>query len=164
MISIRLNENIEATSICTVTNLGNLDIELHCDIAPRTCMDFVGLVEKGWYDGTQFHRSIRNFMIQGGGSKNKKGISGERKKKKSKDEQSNWGHPFQDEFDQRLKLVGPGILSMANAGRNTNNCQFFITFKSASHLDNKHSVFGKVVQGLNVLREIENITTDKSND
>ena len=148
-----------------VTNLGHMDIELHCNIAPRTCMNFIGLVEQGWYDGTQFHRLIRNFMIQGGGSKNKKGISGEKKKKKTKgDEQSIWGHPFQDEFDQRLKHIGPGILSMANAGENTNKCQFFITFKSAPHLDNKHSVFGKVVRGLNVLREIENIPTDKSND
>lgn len=149
-----------------ITNLGHMDIELHCDIAPRTCMNFIGLVEKGWYDGTQFHRLIRNFMIQGGGSKNRRGGSGfdKKKKKKGDDEQSIWGEPFEDEFDQRLKHVGPGVLSMANAGKNTNKCQFFITFKSAPHLDNKHSVFGKVVKGLDILRQMENIPTDKSND
>ncbi len=147
-----------------VTNLGHMDIELHCDIAPRTCMNFIGLIDKNYYDGTQFHRSIRNFMIQGGGTKNRKydsGVERKKKKKSADEEQSIWGEPFQDEFDQRLKHQGPGVLSMANAGRNTNKCQFFITFKSAPHLDNKHSVFGKVIKGLDILREMENTPTDE---
>lgn len=151
------------------TNLGHMDIELQANIAPRTCMNFIGLVEKKWYDGTHFHRLIRNFMVQGGGSStNNKG--GKKKKRKTSDgqedeeEQSIWGHPFQDEFDQRLKHVGPGVVSMANAGKDSNKCQFFITFKSAPHLDNKHSVFGKVVKGLNVLSSIENVRCDKSSD
>jgi len=154
-----------------ITNFGNMDIELHADIAPRTCMNFIGLVEKEWYDGTSFHRLIRNFMIQGGGS-NKKGskakkrkvANGHRESISEEEEQSIWGRPFQDEFDQRLKHVGPGVLSMANAGKDTNKCQFFITFKSAPHLDNKHSVFGKVVKGLNVLADLENVPCNKSND
>lgn len=156
------------------TNLGNMDIELHADIAPRTCMNFIGLVEKKWYDGTFFHRLIRNFMIQGGGSttRNK---GGKKKKRKivsynnddgqdDEEEQSLWGRPFEDEFDQRLKHIGPGVVSMANAGKDSNKCQFFITFKSAQHLDNKHSVFGKVVQGLDVLGKMENVPCDKTNN
>jgi peptidyl-prolyl cis-trans isomerase-like protein 2 len=143
------------------TNLGDMDIELHCDIAPRTCMNFIGLIQNEWYNGKHFHRLIKNFMVQGGGShtKSKKKNSS----KSEKEDQSIWGHPFEDEFDPRLKHTGPGVISMANAGSNQNNCQFFITFKSATHLDNKHSVFGKVVKGLNVLSQIENIPTDKSN-
>mmetsp|Transcript_21873 Transcript_21873/g.32743 ORF Transcript_21873/g.32743 Transcript_21873/m.32743 type:complete len:632 (-) Transcript_21873:104-1999(-) len=151
------------------TNFGNMDIELQADIAPRTCMNFIGLVEKKWYDGTSFHRLIRNFMIQGGGSRTS---STKKKKRKTLNgseggndkEQSIWGRPFQDEFDQRLKHVGPGVVSMANAGKDTNKCQFFITFKSAPHLDNKHSVFGKVVKGLNVLADLENVPCDKTNN
>lgn len=141
-----------------VTNKGDMDIELHCDIAPRTCMNFIGLIEKGWYDGKHFHRLIPNFMIQGGGSQKRENRKNE---KQDKQDKSFWGSPFQDEFDPRLKHAGPGVLSMANAGPNTNNCQFFITFKTASHLDNKHSVFGKVIKGLNVLSQIEQIPTDK---
>ncbi len=151
------------------TNLGNMDIELQADIAPRTCMNFIGLVEKKWYDGTFFHRLIRNFMVQGGGSStSSKG--GKKKKRKTsdgqadEDEQSIWGGAFQDEFDQRLKHIGPGVVSMANAGKDSNKCQFFITFKSAPHLDNKHSVFGKVVKGLDVLKLIEDVPCDKTND
>ncbi len=139
------------------TNLGEMDIELHCDIAPRTCMNFIGLIENEWYNGKHFHRLIKNFMIQGGGNtKNRK------KSSSSEKEESIWGHPFEDEFDPRLKHAGPGILSMANAGPNQNNCQFFITFKTATHLDNKHSVFGKIVKGLNLLSQIENIPTDNN--
>lgn len=133
-----------------VTNLGVLEFELHCDIAPRTCWNFIGLCEKGTYDDSCFHRSIRNFMIQGGKPRDKKEI-----------ETSLWGDAFRDEFDDRLKHTGPGILSMANAGPNTNKRQFFITFKSAPHLDRKHTVFGRVINGLNVLSMMEAVPTDK---
>lgn len=132
------------------TNMGILDVELHCDIVPRTCTNFIGLCEKGAYNETCFHRSIRNFMIQGGKPKDKKEA-----------ETSLWGDAFCDEFDDRLKHVGPGILSMANSGPNTNKRQFFVTFKSAPHLDRKHSVFGRVLKGLDVLSMMEAIPTDK---
>jgi peptidyl-prolyl cis-trans isomerase-like protein 2 len=133
-----------------VTNYGDLDFELHCDIVPRTCSNFIGLCEKGIYNDSCFHRSIRNFMIQGGKPRDKKEV-----------ETSLWGDAFCDEFDDRLKHVGPGILSMANARPNTNKRQFFITFKSAPHLDRKHTVFGRVVNGLNVLSRMETVPTDK---
>lgn len=102
-----------------ITNLGNINIELHCDIVPRTCENFIGLCRKGYYKGTQFHRSIKNFMIQGGDPEGT-GMGGE----------SIWRKPFRDEFDSRLTHSGRGILSMANSGKDTNNSQFFITYKS----------------------------------
>lgn len=132
------------------TNLGVIDVELRCDIVPKTCMNFIGLCEKGAYNNTCFHRSIRNFMIQGGKSS-----------KKGDAETSLWGDAFEDEFDDRLKHTGSGILSMANAGSNTNKRQFFITFKSAPHLDRKHSVFGRILKGMNVLSVMENVPVDK---
>ncbi len=131
--------------ICT--NFGNMQLEIHCDIVPRTSMNFLGLVEQGIYNGVKFHRSIRNFMIQGG------------KPKKSK-EVSLWGKPFDDEYDDRLTHKGSGILSMANSGPGTNRCQFFITYKSAPHLNRKHSVFGGVVSGIDVLKRMESVPTD----
>jgi len=131
------------------TSLGVIDLELHCDIAPRTCTNFIGLVEKGRYNGTIFHRSIRNFMIQGGKPSKETGL-----------EKSLWGEPFLDEFDDRLTHKGPGIVSMANSGPGTNKQQFFITYKSAPHLDRKHSVFGSVAKGMEVLQEMENIPTN----
>lgn len=112
-----------------------LTLELHCDMAPRTCINFLGLCRQGRYDNTLFHRLIPNFMIQGG-----KALDG--------NDASYWGpddEPFADEFDDRLKHSGPGILSMANSGPGTNKQQFFVTFKSCPHLDRKHSVFGRVV-------------------
>ena len=156
------------------TTLGTLVLELHCDIVPRTCTNFLGLCRAGAYDGTVFHRLIKSFMIQGGGSYSNS--SSKKKKKKGDDkndantkeeeeeETSLWGDAFVDEFDDRLKHSGRGILSMANAGPNTNKRQFFITFKSCGHLDRKHSVFGKVVDGMEVLQKMEQVPTDKKND
>ena len=134
-----------------VTNRGDLLIELHCDIAPRTCTNFLGLCEKKSYHNTKFHRLIPKFMIQGGKP------SGEGVK-----EQCLWGpEPFKDEFDDRLKHEGRGIVSMANAGPNTNKQQFFITFKSCPHLDRKHSIFGKIIDGIDILKAMEGVGTDK---
>ena len=131
------------------TNLGDLTLELHAEMVPRTCINFLGLCRAGKYDGTVFHRLIKSFMIQGG-----KAMDGE-------EDESIWGGAFSDEFDDRLHHAGGGIVSMANAGAHTNKQQFFITFKSCGHLDRKHSIFGKVVQGMDVLKAMENIATDK---
>ncbi|GIL92325.1 hypothetical protein Vretimale_19576 [Volvox reticuliferus] len=131
------------------TNLGDLNVELHCDLAPRTCENFLALCDMGYYDGTVFHRSIKNFMIQGGDPTGT-GKGGE----------SIFGPGFRDELDSRLVHAGRGVLSMANSGPNTNGSQFFITFKSCRHLDFKHSVFGRVVGGLDVLSAMEKVTTD----
>ena len=133
-----------------ITTVGDIDLQLECDIVPKTCINFLTLVEEGKYDGTKFHRLIPKFMIQGG-----------KPSQKSEDEGSIWGGAFDDEFDDRLKHAGRGILSMANAGPNTNKRQFFITFLSAPHLDQKHSVFGRVVNGLDTLDRMEAVPIDK---
>uniref|UniRef100_A0A383V4T2 Peptidylprolyl isomerase n=2 Tax=Tetradesmus obliquus TaxID=3088 RepID=A0A383V4T2_TETOB len=131
------------------TSLGDLNIELHCDIAPRTTENFIYLCEMGYYNDTVFHRSIKNFMIQGGDPTGT-GLGGE----------SIYGPTFKDELDSRLLHSGRGILSMANSGPGTNGSQFFITYRSAAHLNYKHSVFGRVVGGMEVLGLMERVTTD----
>eukprot|EP00873_Tetraselmis_striata_P001176 jgi/Tetstr1/421440/TSEL_012389.t1 len=131
------------------TNLGDLNIELHCDIVPRTCENFLELCEQGYYNNTAFHRSIRSFMLQGGDPTGT-GKGGE----------SIYGATFRDELDSRLTHSSRGVLSMANSGQNTNGSQFFILYKSAHHLDYKHAVFGKVVGGMEILSAMEQIETD----
>ncbi|KAL5706782.1 peptidylprolyl isomerase [Ranunculus cassubicifolius] len=131
------------------TTHGDLNIELHCDIAPRTCENFLTLCERGYYNGTVFHRSIRNFMIQGGDPTGT-GTGGE----------SIWGKPFKDEPNSRLTHSGRGVVSMANSGPHTNGSQFFILYKSANHLNYKHTVFGGVVGGLTTLAVMEKVPVD----
>uniref|UniRef100_A0A669B5C5 RING-type E3 ubiquitin-protein ligase PPIL2 n=1 Tax=Oreochromis niloticus TaxID=8128 RepID=A0A669B5C5_ORENI len=135
------------------TNKGDLNLELHCDKVPKAGENFIRLCKKGYYDGTIFHRSIRNFMIQGGDPTGT-GTGGE----------SFWGKPFKDEFRPNLSHTGRGILSMANSGPNTNKSQFFITFRSCTYLDRKHTVFGRVVGGFETLTAMENIESDPKTD
>lgn len=134
-----------------VTSAGMLNLELHTNIVPRTTDNFLRLCERGYYDGTIFHRLIHNFMLQGGDPTNT-GRGG-----KSAFE---GGKAFKDEFDARLSHQGPGVVSMANNGKNTNKSQFFISLKSCQHLDLKHSVFGQVVGGLHLLQVFNGWETD----
>lgn len=122
------------------TNLGALTLEIHADMVPQTAANFLGLCAINAYAGQKFHRLIPSFMIQGGG-----------------DGESLWGGTLKDEFDSRLKHNERGVVSMANAGSHTGRRQFFITFKTCSHLDNKHTVFGKVIDGANVLDDMERV-------
>jgi cyclophilin family peptidyl-prolyl cis-trans isomerase len=115
-------------------------IELFADKAPKTVNNFVFLAREGFYDGIMFHRVISNFMAQGGDPTGR-GSGGP-------------GYKFEDEFHPSLRHDKQGILSMANAGPNTNGSQFFITHTPTPHLDNKHTVFGQVVEGLDVLMSI----------
>ncbi len=136
-------------------------LELHCDIVPKTCSNFLGLCAQKKYDGAIFHRLINDFMIQGGGEKLKQTTT---KTEKPKDA-CLWGADgFVDEFDNRLKHTeGGGILAMANAGPNTNKQQFYITLgRACPHLDRKHSVFGVVAKGMEAFRKAlqEEVTTD----
>uniref|UniRef100_A0AAR2IGD9 PPIase cyclophilin-type domain-containing protein n=1 Tax=Pygocentrus nattereri TaxID=42514 RepID=A0AAR2IGD9_PYGNA len=135
------------------TNKGDLNMELHCDKVPKAGENFIKLCKKGYYDGTIFHRSIRNFMIQGGDPTGT-GTGGE----------SYWGKPFKDEFKPNLSHTGRGVLSMANSGPNTNKSQFFITFRSCTYLDRKHTVFGRVVGGFETLTAMENVESDPKTD
>jgi peptidyl-prolyl cis-trans isomerase-like 2 len=131
------------------TSLGDLNIELHCDLTPKTCENFMALAESGYYTGTKFHRSIKNFMIQGGDPAGT-----------GKGGSSIYGPTFNDEIVPQLLHDGRGVLAMANSGKHTNGSQFFILYKSAPHLNFKHTVFGKVVGGFEVLTLMERIATD----
>ncbi|KAL1117115.1 hypothetical protein AAG570_004443 [Ranatra chinensis] len=132
-----------------VTNLGPLNLELHCDLTPKTCENFIKLSQRGYYDNTVFHRSIRHFMIQGGDPTGT-GTGGD----------SIWSKAFEDEIKPQLTHSGRGVLSMANSGPNTNTSQFFITYRSCPNLNNKHTVFGRVVGGLDTLSAMEKIEVD----
>ncbi|XP_056388138.1 RING-type E3 ubiquitin-protein ligase PPIL2 [Hyla sarda] len=135
------------------TNKGDLNLELYCDKTPKTCENFIKLCKKNYYDGTIFHRSIRNFVIQGGDPTGT-GTGGE----------SCWGKPFKDEIKPNLSHTGRGVLSMANTGPNTNKSQFFITFRSCIYLDKKHTVFGRVVGGFDTITAMEKVDTDPKTD
>lgn len=136
------------------TNLGPLNLELFCDQVPKTCENFLKHCVNGYYNSTKFHRSIRNFMVQGGDPTTKSGES------TGRGGTSIWNSKFEDEFRPGLSHAGRGILSMANSGPNTNGSQFFITFRSCKHLDGKHTIFGKLVGGLDTLATIEQIEVD----
>ena len=123
------------------TSKGTIRVELFEAQTPKTCGNFESLCEKNFYDGLTFHRVIPDFMIQGGCPEGT-GRGGP-------------GYKFEDEFDPALKHDGPGVLSMANAGPNTNGSQFFITHVACPHLDGKHSVFGKVLEGQDVVDSIQ---------
>ncbi len=123
------------------TDKGTIKVELYAEQTPKTVGNFESLCEKNFYDGLKFHRVIPDFMIQGGCPEGT-GTGGP-------------GYKFEDEFDPALKHDGPGVLSMANAGPNTNGSQFFITHVACPHLDGKHSVFGKVIDGQDVVDAIK---------
>ena len=122
------------------TDNGTMVIELFADKAPKTVNNFVFLAREGYYEGVIFHRVIANFMVQGGDPTGR-GSGGP-------------GYKFGDEFDPSLKHDKQGILSMANAGPGTNGSQFFITHGPTPHLNGKHTVFGQVLEGLDVLMSI----------
>ena len=130
------------------TAKGAIRLELHADKAPKTVANFEKLAADGFYDGLIFHRVIANFMVQGG-CPNGTGTGGP-------------GYTFEDELHDDLRHDGPGVLSMANAGPNTNGSQFFITHVATPWLDGKHSVFGRVLEGQDVVDSIaqgDSITT-----
>ncbi len=146
------------------TSAGTIICRLFPDKAPVTCENFVGLAEgtKEWrdpktgrqvkrpfYDGLTFHRVIPNFMIQGGCPLGT-GTGGP-------------GYTFKDEFDRSVKFDKPGLLAMANSGPNTNGSQFFITEAPTPHLNNRHTIFGETVEGLDIVKKIARVRTDERN-
>ncbi len=146
------------------TSEGDIEVELFKERAPRTVGNFIGLAtgDREWtdpesgdritdeplYDDVLFHRIIEGFMIQGGDPTGT-GRGGP-------------GYQFDDEFHEELTHDGPGILSMANSGPNTNGSQFFITLDATPHLDGKHAVFGEVIDGMDIVEEIGSVDTDRS--
>lgn len=134
------------------TTAWDITLELFPEAAPKAVENFVGLTEKGYYDGIIFHRVIRDFMIQGGDPTGT-GSGGK----------SIWMRAFEDEFLDSSLTHKKGVISMANAGRNTNGSQFFIvTAEDASFLDRKHTIFGHVISGMDVVESIEATKTDRS--
>jgi len=139
-----------------VTDAGTMLLRLHYDKVPMTVINFISLAEgtglattrQGrFYDGLTFHRCISNFMIQGG-CPDGRGTGGP-------------GYKFADEFHPDLQHDGPGVLAMANSGRATNGSQFYISTVPCTWLDGKHTVFGKVTKGSEVVKDIEGVTVDK---
>ena len=141
-------EDIERATAVFETNLGTFEAELYAKECPETVWNFINLAEGrqdtsregNYYDGLIFHRVIAGFMIQGG-CPSGTGTGGP-------------GYQFNDEFDASLRHSSEGILSMANAGPGTNGSQFFVTLGPTPHLDDNHAVFGKVTEGLDVVRKI----------
>lgn len=130
------------------TSQGEIKLKLFPDIAPKTCENFTGLIERGYYNGTIFHRVIKNFMIQGGDPTGT-GRGGK----------SIWNKSFEDEVSPVLKFDRKGLLAMANAGPNTNGSQFFITAAPTPWLNMKHTIFGEVTGGYEIVQKIENTAT-----
>lgn len=138
----------QMTKVEIQTSAGTIKADLYSDEVPKTVENFVTLSKKGFYDGIIFHRVIPDFMIQTGDPEGT-GRGGP-------------GYQFADEFSPKLKHDKAGILSMANSGPNTNGSQFFITVVPTPWLDRKHSVFGGVTEGLDVVKAIANALTDSS--
>ena len=141
-ISIDQNNRYIAT---ITTNHGSIEIELFTREAPKTVNNFVTLSKDGFYNGLIFHRVIPNFMIQGGDPTGT-GTGGP-------------GYTFEDEFHTTLKFDKPGRLAMANAGPNTNGSQFFITTVPTAHLTGRHTIFGRVLEGQDVVEAISTVHT-----
>ena len=136
------------------TSLGDLNIELRPEFAPKAVWNFIHLANRGYYNSTKFHRNIPNFMIQGGDPTGT-GRGGT----------SIWTTPFKDEFDGPLKHDSRGTVSMANKGKDTNSSQFFILYRAAKHLDRKHTIFGHIVDdAADILSKLENAPVRTDND
>ncbi|KAH7116757.1 peptidyl-prolyl cis-trans isomerase [Dendryphion nanum] len=138
------------TEVALETTVGTIVVELYGDHAPKTCKNFSTLAERKYFDGLIFHRIIPAFMIQGGDPTGT-GRGGA----------SIYGEKFEDEITSELKHTGAGILSMANSGPNTNGSQFFITLAPTPWLDGKHTIFGRVKSGLQVVKKLGLVKTDK---
>jgi peptidyl-prolyl cis-trans isomerase-like 3 len=132
------------------TSLGDIKIELFCELAPKTCKNFLALAAAGKYDGTVFHRCIKKFILQGGAPAGSGGKGGE----------SIYGKFFEDEVNEALKHDRRGTLSMANRGPNKNGSQFFFAFDKLPHLNNVNTVFGHIIHGIEVLDLAEKVETD----
>ncbi|KAI0118329.1 cyclophilin type peptidyl-prolyl cis-trans isomerase [Nemania sp. FL0031] len=138
-----------ATNVALETSMGTITVELYTTHAPQTCKNFSTLASRGYYDGVIFHRIIPSFMIQGGDPTGS-GRGGT----------SIYGDKFADEISPELRHTGAGVLSMANAGPDSNGSQFFITLAPTPWLDGKHTIFGRVKGGMAVVKRMGLVKTD----
>jgi len=139
------------TLVVLKTNQGEITLKMLPLVAPKAVENFTTNVKNGYYNGIAFHRVIKDFMIQGG-DPTETGRGGE----------SIWGEPFDDEFSQNYTFDKPGILAMANSGPRTNGSQFFITTVPTPHLNFKHTIFGYVVDGYDVVERISKVKVDRA--
>ncbi|KAF3776277.1 Peptidyl-prolyl cis-trans isomerase [Nymphaea thermarum] len=137
-----------APQVVLETSMGPITVEMYHTHAPKTCRNFMELSRRGYYNNVKFHR---NFVVQGGDPTGT-GRGGE----------SIYGSKFEDEIRSELKHTGAGILSMANAGPNTNGSQFFITLAPVPWLDGKHTIFGRVCKGMEIVKRLGSVQTDKN--
>ena len=151
LISTIWANNLNNPIVVLETNAGKIEIELLPKIAPKACENFITHIKNGYYNGLIFHRIIKRFMIQGGDPTGT-GRGGK----------SIWNKPFKDEFNPTVTFDKPFLLAMANAGKNTNGSQFFITTVATPHLNGYHTIFGKITtdSSKKVIRAIEYCKTD----
>lgn len=144
--------NEKKTVVTIETNMGAIEVTLFPDIAPKATENFLTLAKNGYYNNVTFHRVIKDFMLQGGDPTGT-GTGGK----------SMWGKEFEDEFNSKVKFDRPGLLAMANRGPRTNGSQFFITTVPTPWLNNKHTIFGEVTGGMDVVKKIEAVPTGANN-
>ncbi|KAF9740882.1 Peptidyl-prolyl cis-trans isomerase cyp10 [Paraphaeosphaeria minitans] len=142
-------------SVTLHTTRGDIKLEIFCEAVPKTAENFLALCASGFYNGSPFHRMIPSFMVQAGSP------ASDPKSKTSTSIYDTVDHLFEDEVRPALRHNARGIVSMANKGPNSNGSQFFITFAPAPHLDGKNTVFGKVLEGEEVLDELEMLQVDR---
>ena len=139
--------NAKAPIVVLDTNVGKIELKLYPKVAPLAVENFTTHVKNGYYNGLTFHRIIKGFMIQGGDPRGN-GTGGK----------SIWGKPFKDEFAANVVFDKPYLLAMANAGPGTNGSQFFITLAPTPWLNGKHTIFGEVIKGQDVVRKLEKVS------
>ena len=137
-------------SVTLHTDVGDMKLELFCDRCPKACENFLALCASDYYNNCLFHRNYKDFMVQTGDPSNT-GKGGE----------SIWKKNFADEFSESLRHSGRGVVSMANSGTDTNGSQFFITYSKQPQLDLKYTVFARVIDGIDVLDELEKLQVDE---
>ncbi len=146
-VSVFAQAEDKAPIVVLETNIGKIELKLYPKVAPLAVENFTTHVKNGYYNGLIFHRIIKDFMIQGGDPRGT-GTGGK----------SIWGKPFKDEFTANVVFDRPYLLAMANSGPKTNGSQFFITLVPTPHLNGKHTIFGEVIKGKDVVRKLENVS------
>lgn len=153
LIGLSLQAADKAPVVVFETNVGKIELKLYPKVAPLAVENFTTHVKNGYYNGLTFHRIIKGFMIQGGDPEGT-GRGGE----------SIWKKPFKDEFANNVVFDKPFLLAMANSGPKTNGSQFFITLAPTGWLNGKHTIFGEVVKGQNIVRKMENVSVSPGNN
>ncbi len=152
-LGLGLYAQAKDTIVVLETNVGKVELKMYPKVAPLAVQNFTTHVKNGYYNGLKFHRIIKGFMIQGGDPRGN-GTGGE----------SIWKKPFKDEFANNVVFDKPFLLAMANSGPKTNGSQFFITLAPTGWLNGKHTIFGEVVKGKDVVRKMEKVSVSPGNN